>query len=192
MYIHMYVYPDWVQGWGHMPIVDQSLLTIADRLIITITGTYFASTKQVLQHFPTTWILTWHPFLKVTQIDSKCQSSMSKWWKYVFLHKKHMERHMVFPSYLTCPSYLIWVAVCTVCEKMLHFFIFTVFRNILMQMVGLVSLLPHPTPRIPNSYYYCSCCSSQKASSGDISGTECGIIDLLVSKRPENILNKKI
>ena len=33
---------------------------------------------------------------------------------------------------------------------------------------------------------------SQKASSGDISGTKHGIIDPLVSKRPEKILNKKI
>ena len=33
---------------------------------------------------------------------------------------------------------------------------------------------------------------SQKASSGNISGTKRGIIDPLVSKRPEKILNKKI
>ena len=43
------------------------------------------------------------------------------------------------------------------------------------------------TPRIPNS-----CCSSQKASHLDISGTNRGIIDPLVSKRQEKILNKKI
>ena len=43
----------------------------------------------------------------------------------------------------------------------------------------------HPTPRIPNSYYSCSSVRpSQKASSGDISGTKPGIIDSLVSKQP--------
>ena len=34
--------------------------------------------------------------------------------------------------------------------------------------------------------------SSQKAHFDDISGTKRGTIDLLVSKRPEKILNKKI
>ena len=38
-------------------------------------------------------------------------------------------------------------------------------------------------PRIPNSSYY-YCCSSQKPSPGDISGTKRDIIDPLVSKRP--------
>ena len=49
-----------------------------------------------------------------------------------------------------------------------------------------IGLLCYLTPRIPNS-----CCSSQKASHGNISGTKGGIIDPLVSKRPENFLNKK-
>ena len=44
--------------------------------------------------------------------------------------------------------------------------------------------------RIPNSSYsYYS--SSQKALHGNISGAEHGIIDPLVSKQPETILNKK-
>ena len=49
----------------------------------------------------------------------------------------------------------------------------------------------YPTTRIPNSSLYCSS-SSQKTSSADISETESSIIDLLVSKRPQQILNKKI
>ena len=49
----------------------------------------------------------------------------------------------------------------------------------------------HPTTRIPNSSF-CCCCTSQKPSHGDISGTESGIIDPLVSKRPEKSLLIKI
>ena len=49
---------------------------------------------------------------------------------------------------------------------------------------------PHQPTRMPNSS--CCYCSSQKPSYGNISGTKQGIKDPLVSKRPENILNKKI
>ena len=52
--------------------------------------------------------------------------------------------------------------------------------------------IQHPTPRIPYSYSYSYCLLLQKASSGDISGTKRGIIDPLVSKRLEKILNKTI
>ena len=50
--------------------------------------------------------------------------------------------------------------------------------------------LCHPTPRIPNSYYSLVR-PSQKVSSGDISGTKRGIIDQLVSKRPETNSEKR-
>ena len=48
----------------------------------------------------------------------------------------------------------------------------------------------NPTTRIPNSS--CCCCSSQKAPHPDISETESGIIDPLVSKRPEKIQQQKV
>ena len=44
-----------------------------------------------------------------------------------------------------------------------------------------INLLEYPIPARP----------SQKASHGDISGTECGIIDPLVSKRPEKFWIRK-
>ena len=47
---------------------------------------------------------------------------------------------------------------------------------------------PIPTTTTPAT----TTTTSQKASSGDISGTKRGIIDPLVSKRPEKILNKKL
>ena len=51
----------------------------------------------------------------------------------------------------------------------------------------------HPTPRVPNSYYnYYYYSSVRPSQSGDISGTKRGIIDSLVSKQPEKILNRKI
>ena len=52
----------------------------------------------------------------------------------------------------------------------------------------------YPTARIPNSNCCCgsSVRPSQKPSHGDISGTKCAIIDPLVSKWSETILNKKI
>ena len=51
----------------------------------------------------------------------------------------------------------------------------------------LIQLLESPIPTTTPATT-----TSQKASSGDISGTKRGIIDPLVSKRPEKILNKKI
>ena len=53
-------------------------------------------------------------------------------------------------------------------------------------------ILHNPNTGIPNSSSssYC-CCSSQKPSSADISETEGGIIDALVSKQPDKILKKK-
>ena len=48
-----------------------------------------------------------------------------------------------------------------------------------------IQLLESPIPTTPPR-------PSQKASSGDISGTKRGIIDPLLSKRPEKILNKII
>ena len=50
-----------------------------------------------------------------------------------------------------------------------------------------IQLLESPIPAAPAAP-----APSQKASSGDISGTKRGSIDPLVSKRPEKILNKKI
>ena len=47
-----------------------------------------------------------------------------------------------------------------------------------------IQLLESPIPTTTTT--------SQKASSGDFSGTKHGIINPLVSKRPEKILNKKI
>ena len=47
--------------------------------------------------------------------------------------------------------------------------------------------ISNPTTRIPNS---CTSCCVKKPSSADISETESGIIDPLVSKQPEKILNK--
>ena len=50
----------------------------------------------------------------------------------------------------------------------------------------------HPTTRIPNSSPSVRAARpSQKPSHGNISGTKCGIIDPLVSKRQQKILNKK-
>ena len=46
----------------------------------------------------------------------------------------------------------------------------------------------NPTPRIPNSYSCCCSCSSQKASSGDISGTKRGIVDNKKYNFPKNAL----
>ena len=53
--------------------------------------------------------------------------------------------------------------------------------------VAILKLALLPSTRIPNS----SSCTSQKASHPDISETKSGIIDPLVSKRPEKfrILN---
>ena len=48
-----------------------------------------------------------------------------------------------------------------------------------------IQLLESPIPTTPATL-------SQKASSGNISGTKRGIMDPLVSKRPKKILNKKI
>ena len=50
-----------------------------------------------------------------------------------------------------------------------------------------IQLLESPIPAAPAAP-----APSQKASSGDISGTKRGIIDPLVSKQSEKILNKKI
>ena len=50
-----------------------------------------------------------------------------------------------------------------------------------------IQLLESPIPTTP-----ATTTTSQKASSGDISGTKRGIIDPLVSKRPIKILNQKI
>ena len=52
-----------------------------------------------------------------------------------------------------------------------------------------IQLLDYPIPLVPLS----SCtCMSQKPSHGDISGTKRGIIDLLVSKRPEKSKLKRL
>ena len=50
-----------------------------------------------------------------------------------------------------------------------------------------IQLLESPIPTAPAA----PARPSQKASSGNISGTKRGIIDPLVSKRPEKILEKK-
>ena len=52
-----------------------------------------------------------------------------------------------------------------------------------VKKLGNMDPICNPTPRIPNSS---SCCTSQKASHPVILETESGIIDPLVSKRPEN------
>ena len=53
-----------------------------------------------------------------------------------------------------------------------------------------IQLLESPIPAAPAAA--AAPAPSQKASSGDISGTKRGIIDPLVSKQPEKILNQKI
>ena len=91
---------------------------------------------------------------------------------------------MIFNKSFQIPetSFLLMLIMC-------HLFLETKF----IQQFSRDSLLPHQTPRIPNSSSYCYYYSlSQKPSHGDISGTKRGIIDPLVSKRPEKILNKKI
>ena len=52
-----------------------------------------------------------------------------------------------------------------------------------------IQLLEYPNPTAPAP---APARPSQKPSHGDISGTKRGIIDPLVSKQPEKILNKKI
>ena len=54
----------------------------------------------------------------------------------------------------------------------------------LLVIEQVIQVLESPIPTTPTTL-------SQKASSGDISGTKRDIIDPLVSKRPEKILNKK-
>ena len=63
------------------------------------------------------------------------------------------------------------------------------FPNPVTRVSDVVRGRLYQTIRMPNSSY---CCLSQKRSHGDISGTKRGIIDPLVSKRPEKILNKKL
>ena len=55
-------------------------------------------------------------------------------------------------------------------------------------MTNFIKLLESPIPAAAAP----AAPPSQKASSGDISGTKRGTIDPLVSKRPEKILSKKI
>ena len=63
------------------------------------------------------------------------------------------------------------------------------FNNvfILCQILCPIYFLEYPIPAAAPPHAR----PSQKASHGDISGTKLGIIDPLVSKRPEKILNKK-
>ena len=71
---------------------------------------------------------------------------------------------------------------CALMSSSIHSLARAVFTQLFVILLLCVDNL---TPRIPNSY--CSCfyyCSSQKASSGDISETKRGIIDPLVSKQP--------
>ena len=58
-------------------------------------------------------------------------------------------------------------------------------NNCTLYIQLLESPIPTTTPTTPTP-------TSQKASSGDISGTKRVTVDPLVSKRPEKILNKKI
>ena len=61
-------------------------------------------------------------------------------------------------------------------------FIFIILTTFFINLI--IQLLESPIPA--------TTAVSQKASSDDISGTKRGTIGLLVSKRPEKILNKKI
>ena len=67
------------------------------------------------------------------------------------------------------------------CSSYIHF-----SKDLKVWLGRIIQLLESPIPTAAPVR------PSQKASSGDISGTKRGIIDPLVSKRPENILNKKI
>ena len=61
-----------------------------------------------------------------------------------------------------------------------------------LAIVRRLDRIGHLTPRIPIPAAALLLSSSQKPSHGNILVTKRGIIDPLVSKRPEKILNKKI
>ena len=69
---------------------------------------------------------------------------------------------------------------------MCQYYKYTCTPHILTNLFLFIQLLESAIPTTTSTP------ASQKASSGDISGTKRGIIDPLVSNQPEKILNKKI